>query len=142
VQSPCAPISATCVALACSRSFPGNVQVMMTMARAAVWAYCPLSDWTGTPPVGWPGHRLPAEWTGHIKCRGGTSPVSRADRRRVFSVINVEIAWPRGLMSGSARWLTSRAIGHVATSGLRLSGERKRTGQSPDKCLRRTPVRP
>jgi hypothetical protein len=33
-------------------------------------------------------------------------------------------------MSGSARWLTSRAVGHVAVSGLRLGGEqwRMRTG--------------
>jgi hypothetical protein len=111
-------------------------------ARAAVWAYCPLSDWTGTPPVGWSDHRLTSEWTGHIKCRDSTSPVSRADRRHVFSAMNVEIAWPKGLTSGSARWLTSRAIGHVAASGPRLSGERKHTGQDPDKCLRRTPVRP
>jgi hypothetical protein len=103
-------------------------------AHAVVWAYCPLSDWTGTPPVGWPGRRLPAEWTGHIKCRGGTLPVSRADRRRVFSALNVEIAWPRGLTSG--------AIGHVAASGLHLSREWKRTGQSPDKRKRRTPVCP
>jgi hypothetical protein len=142
VQSPCAPISVACVSLACSRSFPGIVQVMMTIARATVWAYCPLSDWTGTPPVGWSGRRLPSEWTGHIKCQDGTSPVNRADRRRVFSAISVEIAWPRGLTSSSARWLTSRAIGHVAALGPRLSGEWKHTGQDPDKCLRRTPVRP
>jgi hypothetical protein len=33
-------------------------------------------------------------------------------------------------MSGSARWLTSRAVGHVAASGLCLGGEQKcmRTG--------------
>jgi hypothetical protein len=36
-KSPYAPIPAACVALACSRSFPGVVQVMMTMARA--WRY-------------------------------------------------------------------------------------------------------
>jgi hypothetical protein len=111
-------------------------------ARVAVRVYRPLSDWTGTPPVGWSGRCLPAEWTGHIKCRDSTSPVSRADRRRVLSVINVEVAWPRGLTSGSAHWLTSRAIGHVAASGPRLSEEQKHTGQSPDKCLRWTPVRP
>jgi hypothetical protein len=29
--------------------------------------------------------------------------------------------------SGSARWLTSRAEGHVAASGLRLGGELRRT---------------
>jgi hypothetical protein len=102
----------------------------MTIARVAVWAYCPLSDWTCTPLVGWSGRRLPSEWTGHIKCGDGTSPVSRADRRHVFSAINVEIAWPRGLTSGSACWLTSRAIGHVAASGPRLSGERKHTGKT------------
>jgi hypothetical protein len=42
------------------------------------------------------------------------------DRRRASSAIN---ARPRGFTSGSARWLTSRAVGHVAASGLRLSGE-------------------
>jgi hypothetical protein len=33
-------------------------------------------------------------------------------------------------MSGSARWLTSRAVGHVAASGLHMGGEQKhmRTG--------------
>jgi hypothetical protein len=46
------------------------------------------------------------------------------DRRRVLSAINAETVQPRGLTSGSARWLTSRATSHVAASGLRLSGER------------------
>jgi hypothetical protein len=55
----------------------------------------------------------------------GTSPVSRVDRQRVPSAINAETARPRGLTSGSARWLTSRATSHVAASGLRPSGERK-----------------
>ena len=58
----------------------------------------------------------------------GTSPVSRIDRRHVFSTINAEAAWPRGLTSGSVRWLTSQAIVHVAASGLCLSEEWKRTG--------------
>jgi hypothetical protein len=58
----------------------------------------------------------------------GTSPISRVDRRRVFSVINAETERPRGLTLGSARWLMSRATINVAASGLRLSGERKRTG--------------
>jgi hypothetical protein len=57
----------------------------------------------------------------------GTSPVSKVDRRRVPSAINAETAWPRGLTSGSARWLMSRATSHVAAVGLCLSGERKRT---------------
>jgi hypothetical protein len=58
---------------------------------------------------------------GHIVCQ-------RIDRRRVFSAINAEAARPRGLTSGPARWFTSQAIVHVAASGLRLSGEWKRTG--------------
>jgi hypothetical protein len=37
VQSPCAPISAAWVALACSRRFPGIVQVMMTIVRARLY---------------------------------------------------------------------------------------------------------
>jgi hypothetical protein len=61
-------------------------------------------------------HRLPMEWTELIKCRGGTSPASGMDRRRALSVINAEAARPRGLTSGSARWLTSRAACHVAAS--------------------------
>jgi hypothetical protein len=48
-------------------------------------------------------------------------------------------ARPRGLTSGSARWLTSRAVGHVAASGLRLGGEQKRTWYGPDTCWFRTP---
>jgi hypothetical protein len=70
-------------------------------------------------------HRLPVEWTGLIKCRGGTSPVSGMDRRRALSAINAEAAQPRGLMLGFARWLMSHAVGHVAASGLRLGGEQK-----------------
>jgi hypothetical protein len=35
--------------------------------------------------------------------------------------------WHVDPMSGSARWLTSRAEGHVATSGLRLGRELRRT---------------
>jgi hypothetical protein len=101
------------------------------MVHAATWAYCPLSDWTGAPSVGWPGRRLPAEWTGHIKCWGSTSPVSRVDRRRVPFTINVEAAWTRDLTSGSARWLTSRAICHATSSGPRLSGEQN----TREKCI-------
>jgi hypothetical protein len=59
-------------------------------------------------------HHLPAEWTWLIKCRGGTSPASGMDRRRVLFAINAEAARPRGLTSCSAHWLTSRAVGHVA----------------------------
>jgi hypothetical protein len=67
-------------------------------------------------------------------------PVSRVDSRRVLSVINAETARPRGLTSGSARWLTSRATSHIAASGLRLSGaqaHRIKPGHVlvPDPCL-------
>jgi hypothetical protein len=48
------------------------VRVMMNIVHAAVWAYCLLVEWTGC--------RLPAEWTGLIKCGGGTSSVSGMDR--------------------------------------------------------------
>jgi hypothetical protein len=68
-------------------------------------------------------HRLPVEWTELIKCRGDTSPASGMDRRRALSAMNAEAARPRGLTSGFVRWLTSRAVGHVAASGLRLGGE-------------------
>jgi hypothetical protein len=84
-------------------------------------------------------HRLPVEWTGLIKCQGGTSPASGFDRRHALSAINAEAAQPRGLTSGSARWLTSRAPCHVAASGLRLSGEQKRIQYGPDTC-RVTPL--
>jgi hypothetical protein len=79
-------------------------------------------------------HRLPVEWTGLIKCRGGTSPASGINRRRALSAINAEVAWPRGLTSGSARLLMSRAVGHVAALGLHLSGEQNRTWYGPDAC--------
>jgi hypothetical protein len=70
-------------------------------------------------PVEWTGRCLTAEWAGLIKCRGATSLV----RRRALSTINAGAAQPGGLTSGPTRWLTSRAIGHVAASGLRLGGE-------------------
>jgi hypothetical protein len=97
-------------------------------------------EWIGTPPAGWPGRRPSAEWTWLTKCRGDTSPASGMDRRRALSAINAEAARPRGLTSGSARWLTSRAVGHVAASGLRLSEEQKRTLYGPDTCRLRTPA--
>jgi hypothetical protein len=62
-------------------------------------------------------HRLPAERTWLIKCRDGTSPVSGMERRCALSAINAEAARPRALTSGSARWLTSRVVGHVVASG-------------------------
>jgi hypothetical protein len=55
------------------------------------------------------------------------------DRFRPFSPL---------LTSGSARWLTSRAICHVVASGLCLSGEPKCTWHGPDTCRPRTPAWP
>jgi hypothetical protein len=51
----------------------------------------------------------------------------------------------RGLTSGSARWLMSRATSHAAAAGLRLSGERRaRPGHvpTPDPYSYRGPPRP
>jgi hypothetical protein len=45
----------------------------MSTVHSAARAYCLPTEWTGTPPTGRPGRRLPAEWRRHIKCRGGTS---------------------------------------------------------------------
>jgi hypothetical protein len=52
----------------------------MSVVHAAVWAYCLPMEWIGTPPAEWTGRRLLAEWTGLIKCGGGTSPASGMDR--------------------------------------------------------------
>jgi hypothetical protein len=114
---------------------------MMGVVHAAAWAYCLLVEWIGTPPAEWTGHRVPTEWTGIIKCGGGTlpasgidrlikwrgdtSPASGMDRRRALSAINAEAVQSGGLTSGSTRWLTSCAPCHVAASGSRLSGEQK-----------------
>jgi hypothetical protein len=50
------------------RCFLGNARVMMSIVYTATWAYCLPMEWTGTPLAGWPGRRLLAEWTTHIKC--------------------------------------------------------------------------
>jgi hypothetical protein len=55
--------------------------------------------------------------------------------RNKYSVVR-----PRGLTSGSTRWLMSRAVGHVVAPGLRLGGEQKRTRYGPDTCRLRTPA--
>jgi hypothetical protein len=54
----------------CSIDVQGKllVQGMMdTVCRAARAHYLTM-DWTGAPFAGWPWRRLPAEWTGRIKC--------------------------------------------------------------------------
>jgi hypothetical protein len=89
-QSPGAMMSAVHAVLIRDGCFLGNVRVMMSVVHAAVWACRLLVKWTGTPPAEWTGHRLPAEWTGLIKCRGGTPPASGMDRQRASPSINVE----------------------------------------------------
>jgi hypothetical protein len=41
----------------------GNVRMMMSIVYAAARAYCLPTEWTGTPPVGWPSRHPSAEWT-------------------------------------------------------------------------------
>jgi hypothetical protein len=93
-QSPGAMISVVHVVLICCGCFLGNTRVMMCVVHAAAWAYCLPAEWTGTLPAEWIGrrllaewtglinaeaaHRLPVEWTGLNKCRGGTSPAGGA----------------------------------------------------------------
>jgi hypothetical protein len=141
-QSPSAMISVVHAVLICGGCFLGNARVMMSIVHAAVWVYCLLVEWTGMSPTEWTGRRLPAEWTGLIKCGDGTSPASGMDRAQLMPrrhiacqwtgqavalfAINAEAVQPRGLTSGPVRWLTSRAPCHVAASGLRLSGEQRR----------------
>jgi hypothetical protein len=57
------------------------------------------------------------------------------DRQHALSAINAEAAQPRGLTSGSARWLTSRAPCHVAASGSRSVNDKVRTRATPDPRL-------
>jgi hypothetical protein len=129
----------------------------MSTVYAVVRVYYLPPERTGTPPAGWPGRRPSAEWTEHIKCLDGTSLVSgvdrvylmlkrhitcQFDRRCASSAINAEVARPRGLTSGSARWFTSRVVGHMAASGLRLSGEWERSRYGSDTCQHRTPAWP
>jgi hypothetical protein len=62
-QSPGAMVSAVHTVLIRGGCFIGNVRVITSVVHTAVWAY-----------------RLPTEWTGLIKCGGGTSPASGMDR--------------------------------------------------------------
>jgi hypothetical protein len=91
-QSPSVMMSVVHAILICGGSFLGNVRVMMSVVHAAVWACRLPVEWTGTPPAEWTGRRLPAEWIGLNKCRGGTPPASGMDRRRALSSINAEVA--------------------------------------------------
>jgi hypothetical protein len=78
-QSPGALMSAVHNVLIRDGCFLGNVRVMTSVVHAAVWAYRLSIEWTGTPPAERTGRRLPAKWTGLIKCGGGTSPASGMD---------------------------------------------------------------
>jgi hypothetical protein len=73
-------LSAARAVLTCGGSFLGNVRVMMGVVHAAVWVCSLPVERTGMPPVGWTGRCLPVEWTGLIKCGGGTTPASGMDR--------------------------------------------------------------
>jgi hypothetical protein len=79
-QSPGAMMSVVHVVLICCGCFLCHARVMMGIVHAAAWAYCLPVEWTGTPLVEWTGRRLPAEWTGLIKCGGDTSLASGMDR--------------------------------------------------------------
>jgi hypothetical protein len=78
-QSPGAQMSAVHTVLTHGSCFLGNVRVMMSVVHAAVWAYRLPMEWTGMPPAERTGRHLLAEWTGLIKCGGGTSPASGMD---------------------------------------------------------------
>jgi hypothetical protein len=91
-QSPGTMMSTVHAVLIRGGCFLGNVRVMMSVVHAAVWECCLPVEWTGTPPAEWTGRRLPAEWTGLIKCRGGTPPASGMDGRRALPSINAEVA--------------------------------------------------
>jgi hypothetical protein len=67
-RSPSANMSIVHIVLICRGCFLRNARVMMSIVYAAARAYCLPMEWTGTLPTGWPGHRLPAEWIGLIKC--------------------------------------------------------------------------
>jgi hypothetical protein len=79
-QSPDAMMSAVHTVLIRGGCFLGNVRVMMSVVHATVWAYRLPMEWTDTPPAERTSRRLPVEWTGLIKCGGGTSPASGMDR--------------------------------------------------------------
>jgi hypothetical protein len=109
-QSPGAMMSAVYAVLICGGCFLGNVRNDERSARGSM----------GVPPTSgmdrhaacrlWNGqvaacrrngqvsinaeaaHRLPVEWTGLNKCRGGTPLASGIDRWRALSSINAEAA--------------------------------------------------
>jgi hypothetical protein len=43
---------------------------MMDTVHLAARAYCLTIDWTGTPPVEWPGRRLPADGQDTLNAEG------------------------------------------------------------------------
>jgi hypothetical protein len=65
---PSAIMSVVHTVLICRGCFLGNARVMMSVVHAAILKCRLAMEWTGTPPAGWSGHRLPTEWTGLIKC--------------------------------------------------------------------------
>jgi hypothetical protein len=80
--SPSVVMPVALIVLASLGCFLGNARAVMSIEHVTI--RCLPIDWTGTPPVRWPGrclleewregalnaessHRLPAEWTGCIK---------------------------------------------------------------------------
>jgi hypothetical protein len=85
--------------LICDGCFLGDVWVMMSVVHAAVWVYClrngqvVVCQRNGHVSLNAKAtHRLPVEWAGLNKCRGGTLPASGMDRRHALSTINAEAA--------------------------------------------------
>jgi hypothetical protein len=92
-QSPGAMISVVHAVLICGGCFLSNARVMMSIVHTVVWAYCLPVEWIGTPPAEWTGRRLPVEWTGLIKCGGGTSPASGMDRAQLMPRRHIAYQW-------------------------------------------------
>jgi hypothetical protein len=67
-RSPSAIMFVVRMVLICRGCFLDNARVIMSVVHVALWMCRLPMEWTGTPPAGWSGHRLPAKWTGLIKC--------------------------------------------------------------------------
>jgi hypothetical protein len=68
-------------------------------------------EWTGTPP---------AEWTGLIKCRGGTSPVSGMDRWCALFAINTTALYIRRLLTQPSKITLFLAASDTAAENKQL----------------------
>jgi hypothetical protein len=127
-------MSAACVVLACSGSFPGNVRVMMSTVYAAARAYRLPPEWTGMPPAGWLGRHPSTEWTGRIKCWSGTSLVSGVDmaylmpRRHITCQLWQAARFLRNKCAAQRPYVWLRPLAYVTGSRPRGS-----TGSPPER---------